>query len=400
MAAKTKSDKDSKEKKQGGMKATRYPGVYQRQSGSKTYEGKPDVAYIIDHKDPYTGKRIRKTVGSRSQGITLQYANQVRNALLEKLRKDVYEGLVPSGSPQDVPTLGEAWEKYKTDWLETKQKASAYTDVCYYKNHLLESVLHDRPLNKITVSDLEKLEAEKLSAGFAPQTVKTILGMIRRIMNKALKWKMWRGPSPFDDYEMPEVDNARTRYFSEEDVEKVFTTLKARNYRAWVMAVVAVQCGLRFSDIAKLEISDINFEDGTLFIRKPKNRKSRHVTMTQTVNEILQEWLQQMRSTLVFPSAANKPLWNVDDDFRDVVAELGLNDNVTENKDRLVFHSLRHTFASHLAKKGYTEIMLAKLLGHCSTEMTRRYTHLMPETQQTAASEIEELLKVGHRVSP
>lgn len=107
--------------------------------------------------------------------------------------------------------------------------------------------------------------------------------------------------------------------------------------------------------------------------------------MPQTVVESLQDWMQSMRSNLVFPSRNNTVLCNVDNDFREVIDELGLNDDVVENKDRLVFHSLETHLCQLPCKRGYTEMQLAKLLGHRSTEMTRRYTHLMPETQREAA---------------
>ena len=69
---------------QNERKATRFDGVYQRPSRTKKYEGKPDVTYTIDYYDPHTGKRVRKTVGNRSQGITAEYANSVRQSLLSK----------------------------------------------------------------------------------------------------------------------------------------------------------------------------------------------------------------------------------------------------------------------------------------------------------------------------
>ncbi|OGR84365.1 MAG: hypothetical protein A2901_07110 [Elusimicrobia bacterium RIFCSPLOWO2_01_FULL_54_10] len=42
------------------------------------------------------------------------------------------------------------------------------------------------------------------------------------------------------------------------------------------------------------------------------------------------------------------------------------------------FHCLRHTFASDLTMKGNSEKTVAELLGHTSTRMTARYSHLSP----------------------
>ncbi len=526
-------------------RATRFEGVYQRPARKKKYEGKPDVTYTIDYYDPHTGKRVRKTIGNRSEGITAEYAKSVRQKLMSEAKIEVLEGIVPMAA-KGVPTLHDAWLKYKKDWLEANNKPVTYNDTCNYEKHLKCSTINNRALNKITVQDLEKITATMRTEGYAPQTIKSILGLVRRIMNKAARWKMWRGISPFQDFEMPKVDNERTRYFTEDQMFAVFKRLREKNHRAWVMSLVSLQCGLRFSEIAKLEINDVDFEGNTLFIRHPKNGQSRYAAMTQTVREALAEWMKlsittnpifpnfvgkklwnmdddfrkiidelginngfterrdkitfdslrqiymssidgrelrrsltetQIRTifarlkekshrawliclislhcglgfaeiaaleihdiilenktlfirmprfgqaryvampqivqdalvgwlnatqtSLVFPSAVGKKLWGIDDAFKEVIDELGLNDGVTENRDRLVFHSLRHTYASFLAKENYSELTLAKLLGHKSTEMTRRYSHLMPSTQQAIAAHVEKVIPINmeHRES-
>jgi integrase len=390
------------EKQQNERKATRFDGVYQRPSRSKKYEGKPDVTYSIDYYDPHSGKRVRKTIGSRSEGITAEYANSVRQGLISKAKKEVFEGIVPQQAKQ-VPTLEQAWLRYRSDWLEATGKSRLYQDTRCYIKHIRPLDLNHRPLNRITVDDLDSFTKAKRAEGYAPQTVHGMLNLIRRIMNKSVKWKMWRGPLPFVDFTMPEFDNERTRYLGEDDLRKVFAKLREKSHRAWLMALLSLQCGLRFGEIAKLELNDINFADGTIFIRRPKNRRSRYVAMTQSIQEALREWLQSTESNpknLVFPNKAGNVRPNADGAFREVIKELGLNDHAVETKDRLVFHSLRHTFASHLAKKGYSEMMLAKLLGHRSTVMTRRYAHLMPETRRAAAEEVENLFSMVHPASP
>lgn len=97
------------EKQRNERKATRFDGVYQRPSRTKKYEGKPDVTYSIDYYDPHSGKRVRKTIGNRSGGITAEYANSVRQTLVSTAKKEAFEGIVPQEAKL-VPTLLEqAW---------------------------------------------------------------------------------------------------------------------------------------------------------------------------------------------------------------------------------------------------------------------------------------------------
>jgi site-specific recombinase XerD len=48
--------------------------------------------------------------------------------------------------------------------------------------------------------------------------------------------------------------------------------------------------------------------------------------------------------------------------------------------DGYSFHSLRHTFASHLVQKGVSLYIVSKLLGHADVKTTEIYAHLAPET--------------------
>ena len=72
--------------------------------------------------------------------------------------------------------------------------------------------------------------------------------------------------------------------------------------------------------------------------------------------------------------------------------DLGLNDGITDRRQKLVFHSLRHTFASWLVQMGKPLYTVSQLLGHSDLKMTMRYAHLAPDTQRAAAMELEGIL--------
>ena len=77
--------------------------------------------------------------------------------------------------------------------------------------------------------------------------------------------------------------------------------------------------------------------------------------------------------------------------FDRAVAALGLNDGVDDRRQRVVFHTLRHTYASWLALSGERELAIADLLGHTTTAMTRRYAHLMDNARRGTAEKISAL---------
>ena len=72
------------------------------------------------------------------------------------------------------------------------------------------------------------------------------------------------------------------------------------------------------------------------------------------------------------------------DTFDRAVVKLGLNNGVTDRLNKVVPHTLRHTFASWLAQQGETLLTIKELMGHKNIEMTMRYSHLCPDQKRSA----------------
>lgn len=123
----------------------------------------------------------------------------------------------------------------------------------------------------------------------------------------------------------------------------------------------------------------------------------------------------QPRTELVFPAATGGRRQWVSKTFRDTVNALGLNDTgeyvknakgepapvkITDARQRVVFHTLRHTYASWLVQKGFPLYTVAKLMGHSSLEMTQRYAHLSPDTVREAAFSLQGQLTAALEGAP
>lgn len=95
------------------------------------------------------------------------------------------------------------------------------------------------------------------------------------------------------------------------------------------------------------------------------------------------------RTGNVFVSRTGETIKEISNSFIRAVNELGYNDGVTSRKDKLVFHSLRHSFASRLVEKGVDLYVVGQLMGHSDLTMTKRYSHLRPNTLRAAVKTLE-----------
>jgi len=77
--------------------------------------------------------------------------------------------------------------------------------------------------------------------------------------------------------------------------------------------------------------------------------------------------------------------------FARVIDEMGLNDGITDRRQKITFHSCRHTFCSWLAMRGVDLHVIQDLLGHKTLTMTQRYKHLAPQKLQSTVNILNEI---------
>ncbi|MBF0225529.1 MAG: tyrosine-type recombinase/integrase [Desulfobacterales bacterium] len=96
------------------------------------------------------------------------------------------------------------------------------------------------------------------------------------------------------------------------------------------------------------------------------------------------------KAEYVFLSKKKRKIKEVSSTFDRAVEITGLNKGVSDPREKVVFHTLRHTFASWLVEKGedllYT---VKKLMGHSALGMTERYSHLGDNTLQNAVKKLD-----------
>ena len=111
------------------------------------------------------------------------------------------------------------------------------------------------------------------------------------------------------------------------------------------------------------------------------------IGITEPVNEILED-KPNGQNTLIFPDTKGKKQKQISRSFYEQVKEIGFNKGITDNRQKVSFHTLRHTFASWLAIQGTSLYEIKELMGHKSIEMTERYAHLMPNVKLKAVNKL------------
>lgn len=376
------------------VRTKQHQGVYYRESENRMHGGKPDICFDITYK--LDGKLIWEKVGWASEGYSSKLAADIRaNRLYDKRH-----GNELPIQKKKIPLFSEVWDKYKT-WAETNKARGGRDDVSLYSN-CIEDTLANKRLNEISSFDLERLKTALLKKDYAPATVKHALVLIRQIFNKSIAWGLYKGLNPVQGVKIPTLQNQRARFLSHDEADKLLSALaEMREKSLHDMALLSLHTGMRAGEIFNLKSNDLDFENHIIRITDPKNKSTRHAYMTTAIKEMLKARKPDKPEGLLFPARyRRKPVNTADQNdelkvsaisqrFMLIVKKLGLNKGVTDSRQQVSFHTLRHTFASWLALQGESLLTIKELLGHKSMAMTERYSHLTPDHKRLAVKNLE-----------
>jgi integrase len=173
----------------------------------------------------------------------------------------------------------------------------------------------------------------------------------------------WRRVKPFKG-----VDKAKTRYLSLAECERLLNASEP-DLRPLVRA--ALETGCRYGELAALVCGDYLPDSGTLHIARSKTGKGRHVILTEDG--------QAFFASLVAGKPTTAPMFGREWGHDDQTHPMKRACKAARLDERISFHGLRHTWASHAVMAGMPLMIVARNLGHVDTRMVEKhYGHLAP----------------------
>jgi integrase len=347
---------------------TKFAGVVYRECETN---GKPDKVYYIRFKDQ-AGKSIEQKVGKFSEGIRQEYCNTKRNELITKCR--LGEPVKLKYAKKDITQFEDLANAY---FHNRKDTESTSKDKNLQKNHL-DPYFQVLDMDQLEEHNFQEFKKEKLKT-LSVKSVNNALTLLTAILNFAYRKKMIK--SDYSIYIKKEkVDNARERFLSADEIQKLYQEIE-KNHDDMLLLVVkiALTTGARIGSILTIERKNIDFKHNILTMKDHKNDSTFSAFLTEDVKKMLHSYLEKNEIDVgkFFPvvnTTIQKPLREIFD--RLFNAKLDKKDR----KNRVVFHTLRHTFASHLAINGTPIFTIQKLMNHKDIKMSMRYAKLSPES--------------------
>jgi len=155
---------------------------------------------------------------------------------------------------------------------------------------------------------------------------------------------------------------------SRAEIEKILTSIENKKHK--LLVALSYGAGLRVSEAINLKIKDINLEELTIHLREAKGKKDRLTVFPEKLKDEIGELVAlKDADEFIFPSERGGRLT---ERSAQKIFESAL--KKTHIKKPATFHSLRHSFATHLLENGVDVRYVQELLGHANIRTTQIYT--------------------------
>lgn len=312
--------------------------------------------YYIEYFDEDEQKIKRSSTKKKTKSEAIKYISEFQKKL--KVKKDVKNIL-----------LSDFINEYFS--FSHRTHSANYSRSIKLSFKMLEEFVGDMPLKKITEKIIESFlltthDRAKYSAGLYHRTLKASF-------NKAIQWG-YLEVNPFAKIKLPKNVKRIPEFIGEKELNKIIGLTDNLILRE--IFTTAFYTGLRQSELINLKWNSIDFNNSIITVKNSKDfttksKKERVVPMNKIVVQQMKKLKVNSASDYIFPNLNNYK-FNPDyigKSFKKAVRAAKLSEAIH-------FHTLRHSFASNLVRKGVSLYVVKELLGHEDISTTQIYAHL------------------------
>jgi len=384
---------------------TNFPGVRYREHKSRRHGKVRDKYFTIRYK--VSGKDKEEGLGWSSEEWSAAKAYDQLKELKENIKRG--DGPQTMAEKRAMEAHRKETERAEREADEKEQITfKQYFDDTYYpasrihkKKHTyskeethfriwIAPVIGNKPLKKVSEFDIRRITKNILDAGKAPRTAQYIMATIRQVWNMARRDGLTNIDSPTKNVKIPKFDNRRQRFLSQAEASLLLNMLKEKSEQVYQMAFLGLYTGMRASEIFNLTWGCIDTDRSLITIMDAKSGHGRTAFMIRQVKSMFLDMTKGKNDDLVFPNKAGGVYYEIPHTFKKAIEKLKFNDGVGDPRQRVCFHTLRHSFGSWHAEAGTDLYVIKSLMGHGSITLTERYSHLSLGTLQNATKNLEE----------
>ena len=221
-----------------------------------------------------------------------------------------------------------------------------------------------KPPKELNIDQLKEYLYHKQQSGLSSQSIALAANALNFLYTQIYHQK------DFEKLRHPKRSQRLPVVLSKQEIEQILA--QTDNCKHRTIVAIAYAAGLRVSEVVSLRVKDIDCDALTITVRQGKGRKDRLTVLSQAlVGDLRGLMAGRPAQAYLFESNRGGKLTTATAQkvFYQCVKRAGIKKDAT-------FHSLRHSFATHLLENGVDVRYVQELLGHQNIRTTQIYTHV------------------------
>ncbi len=347
------------------MKVTskKHTGVYYNELSNG------DKAYYVRYK--VNGNRYDTKIGLHSEGIRENLCKTRRAELIDKAKNGAFK----------IKEIG--FDDLAQMYHRTKTSIITYDDMVKRYDYKIKPFFKNLILSKITEDliykfqrDLINTEVNKMGKKMSPATVNYYVTQVSSLLKYAVRMQLLSF-SPAVNVKQLKENNSRERYLTKVELTELVEAVEADD-DLLMFVEMSLSTGGRMSAVMNITKKDINLSNKTLSLADEKGKEKYTAFLNTRVVKLLERKIPNLGLN---DNIYDSNIRRMQRQMKKVLDKL-FNDGLEldDTRNRAVVHTLRHTFASHLAINGTSIYQIKELLNHKDINQTMRYAKLSPES--------------------
>ncbi len=223
---------------------------------------------------------------------------------------------------------------------------------------------YKRPPRDLNEEEVKNFLYSKQKQGLSSQSIALYANALNFVYTQIYK------RNNYTKIRHPKQPNRLPVILSREEIKKVIDL--TTNFKHRLLLALAYAAGLRVSEVVCLKVQDIDLPGLTLTVRGGKGKKDRMSVISESIASDLQKIMAGRKGNdYLFESERGGRLTEASAQkvFYQALRRADI-------KKPATFHSLRHSFATHLLENGVDVRYVQELLGHANIRTTQIYTHV------------------------
>jgi integrase/recombinase XerD len=241
-------------------------------------------------------------------------------------------------------------------------------------------------LEDIMAEDIEEfkelLKKQRYTGKSISRKINSIKSFFRFLMNEGLLTD-----NPADVVVHPKYDQSPPRVLSKLEYRALRDACRS-DVRIYAIVEVLLQTGMRISELAALQLTDLDLERNILYIRAQNSREARKVPLNTAAKTAINDYMRirpRAREKTLFLTKTCRPFL-----VRNIRTAIDRYFRLAGIKDGKV-NDLRHTFIIEQLKAGTPLVYVSQLVGHKRITTTEKYLKLIEAPDMNPTVRIEEL---------